>query len=101
METFLWYNICVSIFSTIAFLSNLGSLIYIKKTFDTRQSLYHILIMDTKVVMISAMISLVMFSIAVTSQDSFNKFSCSGLLLGSAITVVTSPLCNFMVSYIR
>ena len=38
METLLQYNLIILIFSVITFLSNLGSLIYITKTFDTVES---------------------------------------------------------------
>ena len=100
METFFWYNICTSLFSGFAFLSNLASLIYIKKTFDTKQTLYHILSLDAQVTLASATISLVMFCI-IGSSHNFDELSCSLLFLGSAITVMTSPLCNFMVSMIR
>ena len=101
METFFWYNICTSVFSSLAFLSNLGSLIYIKKTFDTQQSLYHILSLDAQVTLVSVVISLAMFGITVTKHNFYDELSCSVLFLGSAITTITSPLCNFMVSLIR
>ena len=98
--TFFFYNIVACISSILAFLTNLCSLVYIKNTFDTRQSLYHILILDTKVVMVSAVIYLVWFFVNLADYQC-EKISCSFLFLGSTITVLTSPLCNFMVSYIR
>ena len=100
METLVIYNIVNAIFSCIAFLSNLGSLIYIIKSFDIKQSFFYILCLDAVVVMTSAFISLIMFSIAI-SGETLGEMSCSFLFVGSQITVLTSPMCNFMVSFIR
>ena len=100
METLIIYNIINTIFSCIAFLSNLGSLIYIIKSFDIKQSFFYILCLDAIVVMTSAFISLIMFAIAI-SGETLDEISCSFLFMGSQITVFTSPMCNFMVSYIR
>ena len=46
METLLLYNTIILIFSVITFLSNLGSLVYITKTFDIKQSFFYIFCMD-------------------------------------------------------
>ena len=100
METLIIYNIINTIFSCIAFLSNLGSLIYIIKSFDIKQSFFYILCLDAILVMISAFVSLIMFSIAISGKT-LDEISCSFLFMGSQITVLTSPMCNFMVSYIR
>ena len=58
METLIIYNIVNIIFSCIAFFSNFGSLIYIIKSFDIKQSFFYILCLDAVVVMASAFISL-------------------------------------------
>ena len=100
METLIIYNIINTIFSCIAFLSNLGSLIYIIKSFDIKQSFFYILCLDAILVMISAFVSLIMFSIAISGKT-LDEISCSFLFMGSQITVFTSPMCNFMVSYMR
>ena len=100
VETFIWYNICAASVSWVAFGSNLGSQLYIQRTFDTNLSLYHILSLDSKVVMVSTIIFQSWFLINFIDYEC-EKISCAFLFLGSTITVLTSPLCNFMVSYIR
>ena len=100
METFTGYDIVTTIFSTLAFFSNLGSFIYIVRSFNTKQSFFHILCLDAIVVMGAALISLVMSSIAF-SGEVLDKVSCSFLVFGTQITVLTSPICNLMVSFIR
>ena len=98
----LYYNICCAIFSTIAFLSNLASFIYIQKSFDTKRCLYFILRSDAMVVMVVTLMASIMFSLvaATTSQQS-NSWFCSILFYASQSTALTSPMCNFMISYIR
>ena len=100
METLTIYNIITTIFSSFAFFSNFGSLIYIIKSFDTKQSFFHILCLDAMLVMGSALISLIMFSVAI-SGEVLDGVSCSFLLFGTQIPVFTSPTCNLMVSFIR
>ena len=100
METLIIYNIINTIFSCIAFLSNLGSLIYIIKSFDTKQSFFHILWMDAIVVMGSSMTSFIMSVVALSGQK-LEEFSCSCLFLGAQITVLTCPMCFLMISVIR
>ena len=100
MEDQEYYNICCAIFSTIAFLSNLASFIYIKKSFDTSKCLYFILSLDAMVVMTVALMAMIMFSSA-TLQTNCDPWFCSVLFFASQITALTSPMCNFMISYIR
>ena len=100
MDNLVQYNIVILIFSAIAFFCNLGSLIYIIKSFDTKQSFFHILWMDAIVVMGSALISLIMSVVALSGQM-LEEFSCSFLFLGASITILTSPMCFLMISVIR
>ena len=93
------YNICLAVFSSIAFLSNLRSLIYIYQTFDVKQCLYYILFLEAIVAMVATFISVIVFSIATTS-DSHGEFFCSGLFVASQLSSFTSSLCNFMISFI-
>ena len=100
METLLQYNLIILIFSVITFLSNLGSLIYITKTFDIKQSFFHIFCMDAIVLMGSSSISFIMLAIDISGQK-LKEFSCSVFFFGSSITYLTSPMTFAMVSVIR
>ena len=100
METLLLYNIIILIFSAIAFFSNLGSLINIIKTFDIKQSFFHILCMDAIILMCSSCISFIMLAVAISGQK-LEEFSCSVLFFGVSITWLTSPLTFAMISIIR
>ena len=100
-DTSFYYNICCAVFSSIAFLTNLASFTYIKKSFDTSKCLYFILSIDALVVVVVSLLSLVMFSIATTVKTDSDAWFCSTLFLSSQITAITSPMCNFMISYIR
>ena len=100
METLLLYNIIILIFSALAFFCNLGSLIYIIKTFDIKQSFFHIFCMDALVVMSSTFISFVLSALAISGQK-LEEFSCSVLFFGFSITVLTSPMTFQMISIIR
>ena len=99
-DTLYFYNICAAFFSSIAFLSNLRSLIYIIQTFDIKQCLYFILFLEAIVGMIATLISFILFSIA-TSSESHGENFCSGLFVASQLSSFTSSLCNFMISFIR
>ena len=100
METLLLYNTIILIFSAIAFFCNLGSLIYIIKTFDIKQSFFHIFCMDALIVMGSTFISFVMSALSISGQN-LKEFSCSVLFFGFSITVLTSPMTFQMISIIR
>ena len=100
MDTLVQYNIIILIFSAIAFFCNLGSLIYIIKSFDIMQSFFHILWMDAIVVMGSSMTSFI-WSVVALSGQKLEEFSCSCLFLGAQITVLTCPMCFLMISVIR
>ena len=97
----LYYNICCAIFSTIAFLSNLASFIYIQKSFDTKRCLYFILRSDAMVVMVVTLMASIMFSWVATNSQQSNSWFCSILFYASQITALTNPMSNFMISYIR
>ena len=100
METLLLYNTIILIFSAIAFFCNLGSLIYIIKTFDIKQSFFHIFCMDALIVMGSTFISFLMSALSISGQN-LKEFSCSVLFFGFSITVLTSPMTFQMISIIR
>ena len=100
MEILTVYNIIIIIINVVAFISNLCSFLYITQTFDIKQSFFHILCLDALVVISSTLISLLLFSITLSGEGS-DEITCSFLIYGSQITVLTSPLCNFMVSFIR
>eukprot|EP00093_Oithona_nana_P010818 10818.XXX_532590_533825_1 [CDS] Oithona nana genome sequencing. len=99
METLTLYNIIILIFTVIAFVSNLGSLIYVTKTFDIKQSFFHILIMDAIVVIGSTLLSSITIVLVIFGQI-LGKF-CGCLLFGAAITVLSSPMSFIMISFIR
>ena len=100
METLVQYNIIILVFSAIAFFCNLGSLIYIIKTFDTNQSFFHILCMDAIVVMLATLVTFIMLALAISGQN-MSELSCSFLVYGAAITTITSPMNFLMISLIR
>ena len=99
METLTLYNIIILIFTVIAFVSNLGSLIYVAKTFDIKQSFFHILIMDALLVIGSTLLSSITIVLVISGQI-LGKF-CGCLLFGAAITVLSSPMSFIMISFIR
>ena len=99
METLTLYNIVILIFTVIAFVSNLGSLIYVTKTFDIKQSFFHILIMDALLVIGSTLLSSITIVLVISGQI-LGKF-CGCLLFGAAITVLSSPMSFIMISFIR
>ena len=100
METLVQYNIVILVFSAMGFFCNLGSLIYIIKTFDTKQSFFHILCMDAIVVMLATLVTFIISALAISGQH-MGELSCSFLAFGAAITTLTSPLNFLMISLIR
>ena len=100
MDTFDYYTLTASVFTFFTIISNVSSLYYITKTFDTKQCLHHILCLDAIVAVVSAFVSLVTFSIVLLGID-YGEFSCLIMQSSSPMTLFTIPICNFMVSYIR
>ena len=100
MDSFLNYNIYTLTFTVMAIVSNVASFIYIKRTFDTKQCLTHILCLDSILTIVSAMVSTLAISLILGGIE-LNNFSCFLLMIGTGKTVYTSPLCSFMISYVR
>ena len=96
MEAFTAYNIVIAVFSILAFLSNLSSLIYLRSNFDTKQVYFYILSLDAIITMMATVISMITFF-----AIDLGTVACSVLSLGSSVTVLTSPLANFLISFIR
>ena len=99
-EVLYWYNICAAFLSCISFLSNLRSLIYIVQTFDLKQCLYYILFLEAIVGMTAMLLSMILFSMATTSE-SHGQYFCSRLFVVSQLSSFMSSLCNFMISFVR
>ena len=101
-DTFYWYNICCALFSSAAFVSNMCGCRYILKTFDVNLCLYRILCLDSIITMVSSFLSAILFSVATFQEENLNdKYFCSMLFYTSQISTLTSPLCYFMISYIK
>ena len=94
--TFTTYNIVIAVFSILAFLSNFASLIYVRSNFDTKQIYFYILSLDAIIVMMTTLISMISFF-----TIDLGAVSCSVLFFGSSVTVLTSPLGNFLISFTR
>ena len=94
--TFTTYNIVIAVFSILTFLSNFASLIYIRSNFDTKQVYFYILSLDAIIVMMTTLISMISFF-----TIDLGAVSCSVLFFGSSVTVLTSPLGNFLISFTR
>ena len=100
MDTFSFYSGFTTIFTLIATVNNIASFIYIKRTFDTKQCLAHILCLDSILTLVSGIVSVVAISMIGCGIE-LNNLSCFLFMVGTGKTVYTSPVCNFMVSYIR
>ena len=92
----IWYVTCLAAGS---FVSNLATYIYTKNTFDTNQSIYYILALDSGMTSISSLVYLLIY----VYQEflSSNGFICSIFMFSMLVPFTTFPVLNFLTSYIK
>ena len=96
----MWLSITKCILLSIGTCTNLYTNRWISRTFDTNQSLYLVLWLDsltTTVSTFAAMLEVLGF----LAELSYGTIGCFGLAYLSHAGFYTNPLLTFMISYIR
>ena len=92
----IWYVSCLAAGS---FISNLATFIYTKKTFDTTQSIYYILTLDSGITWMGSLLFLSVY--ALQEYYSSNPIICSTIWFTLTVQPATFPMMNFLTSFIR
>ena len=92
----IWHVSCLAAGS---FISNLATFIYTKKTFDTTQSIYYILTLDSGITWMGSLLFLSVY--ALQEHFSSNPIICSTIWFTLTAQPATFPMMNFLTSFIR
>ena len=87
----------INTFAAGSFISNFLTFLYTKQTFDAKQSLYYILLLDSGLTGLSSLATLGFYLF----EKHFNSLQCAMLNVAIGFVPLIFPILNFVTAYIR